>query len=407
MKKNIAILGSTGSIGKQSCEIIRINQEMYNIVLLCAYSNHTILLEQIITMKPKYVVMMEYNAYSILKDKIEKISKDIKQYTVILYGIDTLIQIIRDNKLDLIINGIIGIAGLKPTIEALKMGHKIAMANKESIICGMPILNKILEKQNKLEYIIPLDSEHFSLLRIFDSNASHFAITASGGPFFNNNGGKKPKEIKEFSIENAINHPNWKMGKKISVDSSNLMNKIFEVFEASCLFDIPTKNIQIIIHPQSIVHAISYYRDGSQKIFAFPPDMKIPIASALENLFELDNQVDVKHKNSIIRYREEKPKCNLTSANLEFFTPSIQEFPSIQFLESNQYITINAANETLVQAFLDGNIKFHDIVDIVSYITSIFSYNTNNIRDEGDVFEVDNHVRGLTKDYISKRIIVI
>lgn len=389
MKKNIAILGSTGSIGKQACQIISMNKDKYHVVMLSAYSNTDTLLQQILTFQPQYAVIVEYKAYLILNSQI--LHNNIKTNTKILYGIDSIIKIISDNYFDLIINGIIGIVGLKPTVIALKMGYKIAMANKESIICGMTVLNKILKGKNKLDYIIPLDSEHFSLLKIFDSNASHFAITASGGPFFNNGGTKSH----DFSIENAINHPNWKMGAKISVDSANLMNKVLEVFEANCLFNISIKNIEIIIHPQSIVHAISYYADGSQKIFVFPPDMKIPIASALQSLFNRENKED-----NIHLYTQ---KYNLIGKNLEFFEPSIKEFPSLNLLSNNQYISINASNEVLVQAFLNRKIKFQSIVDNIFNILSKFSYNIDDIRDENDILDIDSHVRNLTNSYLDNQ----
>ena len=265
MKKKIAILGSTGSIGKQTLEIIKKDKKNFNVMLLTADKNHHLLSKQIKKFKVKNVVITNKKSYLILKKKFKKIN--------IFNKLDKIDKIIT-SKLDYTMSSISGFDGLKPTIQIIKKTKTIAIANKESIICGWNLIKKQLNKY-KTKFI-PVDSEHFSIWSVIKNvnpnQIDQVIITASGGPFFYFNDNKIKKTPKL-----ATNHPNWNMGKKISTDSATLMNKVFEVIEAKKIFNIDLDKFYIFIHPKSYVHAIVKFKNGLIKIVAHETDMKIPI----------------------------------------------------------------------------------------------------------------------------------
>ena len=284
MKKKVAILGSTGSIGKNTLEIINLNRKNFTILLLSANSNYVTIKHQIKKYKPKYYVVNSYKVYQkILKDKNLKKTKVINNFN----------QIPKNIKFHITISAIVGIAGLEPTIQFAKKSKKILMANKESIICGWHIINSISEKYKT--QIIPIDSEHFSINQLTknynDNDIKKILITASGGPFL-----RKPlKNFKNIKPKDASKHPNWKMGKKISIDSSNLMNKVLELIEAFRLFKFNPKKYEIVIHPQSLVHAIVIFKNGQSKLLYHETNMKIPIANAIyDNKINIDNFINTK-----------------------------------------------------------------------------------------------------------------
>ena len=266
--KKIIILGSTGSIGKQTLEIIKKDKKNFKIILLSTDKNINLLLKQIKIFNVKNVVVSDKKKYEILKKKLKKIN--------ILPNFNSVDKKIK-GKADYVMSAISGLEGLHPTLKIIKKTKRIAIANKESIICGWELIQKELKKY-KTEFI-PVDSEHFSIWSVIKnynkSDIEKIILTASGGPFLN----KKIK--KNIKIKDAVNHPNWQMGKKISVDSATLMNKIFEVIEAKKIFDIELKKFDILIHPKSYIHAIVKLKNGLIKIIAHDTDMQIPICNSI------------------------------------------------------------------------------------------------------------------------------
>ena len=339
--KKIAILGSTGSIGKQTIDIIRKDKKRFKILLLTANKNHTLLSKQIREFKVKNVIITDKNSYLILKKKFKKIniSNDIGK-------IDKFVP----SRLDYVMSSISGFNGLKPTIRVIKKTKIIAIANKESIICGWNLINKELKKYNTK--FIPVDSEHFSIWSVIKNVKKHdinkIIITASGGPFFN----LKNKSIKK-TPKLATNHPNWKMGKKISTDSATLMNKVFEVIEAKKIFNINLKRFKILIHPKSYVHAIIKFNNGLISLVAHETDMKIPI---FNSIYHDDNK----------KYKSKKIDIKILN-NLNFSKVDAKKYPLINILKKvpnkdtlfeTLLVTIN---DELVNQFLKNKIRFEDI----------------------------------------------
>ncbi len=342
MKKKIVILGSTGSIGTTSLKIIEKKRKLFSIEILSANKNYKKIHKQIIRFKPKYFVVTNNNIFLKLKKKFKnKKTKVLNNYKDIPFS---------KKKIDITISSIPGIAGLEPTINFTKRSKKILIANKESIICGWQIISK-LGKKYKTK-IIPIDSEHFSIMKLLENHKENeiekIYITASGGPFLN-----LPKsKFKNIKPSDAIKHPKWSMGKKISVDSSTLMNKILELIEADKIFPFGLKKYEIIIHPQSLVHAIVKLKNGITKLLYHEPDMTIPISNAIfDSKINIDSYVETKNK----------------IKNLEFFDVDKKRFPSIKLIPKlNNYVStpiiINAANEILVDQFLKKKISFTSIL---------------------------------------------
>jgi len=351
MKKRIAILGSTGSIGKSTLNIINENKFLFDIVLLTANNNYVKLAQQAKAFNAKNVLIKNIK----LHKKLKKILKNEK--TKVYSGNIPLSNIIK-KKLDYTMSSIVGLAGLQPTIDAIKISKKIAIANKETIICGWQILSQ-LKKKYKTE-IIPVDSEHFSIMEltknIQDDEVEEIIITASGGPFLN----KPIHKLNEVKIEEAVKHPNWSMGKKISIDSANLMNKVFEVIEATKIFNFNKKKYKIIIHPQSYVHSIIRFKNGLIKMILYNADMRIPISNTLYG-----------KKNKFTKINNINPK---TINKMNFFNVNSKKFPAVKIIDkclNLGYSTptiVNASNEVLVELFLKRKIGFLDIVKTISKI---------------------------------------
>ena len=347
--KKIIILGSTGSIGKQTLEIIKKDKNKFKILLLSTDKNINLISKQIKTFKVRNIVVTNKKKYEILKKKFKKIRifPDFKK-------IDK--QIVE--KADYVMSAISGIEGLRPTINIIKKTKRIAIANKESLICGWSLIKKELKK-HKTEFI-PVDSEHFSIWSVIKdyqkSDIEKVILTASGGPFLN----KKIK--KNVSLKDAISHPNWSMGKKISIDSATMMNKIFEIIEAKKIFDIGLSKFEILIHPKSYVHAIVKLKNGLIKIIAHDTDMKIPISNSI--YMGTNNQNFVKSK-----------KINMDILNsLNFQKVRIKKFPVIKILnkitkkESLFDTALVSINDELVNLFLENKIKFLDISSKIWYL---------------------------------------
>ena len=344
MKKKIAILGSTGSIGKILIDIIKKDKKNFEVVLLSAQGNYKEILNQAKNFKVKNLILND--SESIKKIKKDKYSKKFK-----IYNNYNHFDKIFKKKIDYVMSSISGIEGLKPTIEIIKHTKKIAIANKESIICGWDLIKKQLYK-NKTTFI-PVDSEHFSIwyaLRGIDKSLiDKIYITASGGPFLN----MSSSQLKHVKLKEAIKHPNWQMGKKISIDSATMMNKVFEIIEAKKIFDISYKKLSILIHPKSYVHAIIKFHNGLTKIIVHDTDMRVPIFNSLYS----NGKTSIKSK-----------KLDITILNnLNFKKIDLKRFSVVKIInklpeESSLYETILVSiNDKLVNLFLNNKIKFTDI----------------------------------------------
>tara|TARA_B100000686_G_scaffold63352_1_gene67990 strand:- start:5739 stop:6905 length:1167 start_codon:yes stop_codon:yes gene_type:complete len=351
MKKKIAILGSTGSIGKSTLDVIRKDKKNFDVIFLSANNNYKKLINQ----------AKEFNARNVLiknKKFYNKVKHSLKKNKTKVFSGDIPLKKIVTKKIDYAMCAIVGLAGLQPTIDVIKISKIVAIANKETIICGWEILSR-LTKIYKTK-IVPVDSEHFSIMEltknIKDEEISEIIITASGGPFL-----KTPlKKLNKVKPREAINHPNWKMGKKISIDSANLMNKVFEVIEAYKIFNFDIKKYRIMIHPQSYVHSIIRFKNGLIKMILYNTDMKIPISNILYG-----------SKKNIISSK----KINVQTLNrLSFQEVDVKKFPSVKLIKKcltygNLTPTIvNASNETLIDMFLSRKIRFLDIVRIINKI---------------------------------------
>ncbi len=378
MKRKIAILGSTGSIGESTLEIIRKDKKNFNVILLSANNNYKKLIKQ----------AKEFNAKNVIINNskfFKKVKSSLKKRTRVFSGNVSLTNII-NNKLDYTMSAVVGLAGLQPTIDALKISKTVAIANKETIICGWEILSKLVKK-HKAE-ILPVDSEHFSIMEltknVSNNEIEEIIITASGGPFLNT----PIKKLNKIKPSEAIKHPNWKMGKKISVDSANLMNKVFEVLEACKIFKFDINKYRIMIHPQSYVHSIIRFKNGIIKMILYNTDMKIPISNTL-----------YRKKNNILNIK--KIDAHILN-KLNFQEVDVSRFPSIKLIKkclifgSLAPTIVNASNEVLVNLFLNNKISFLDIVKTINRIIidkDFKKYATRKIRSIKDIQISDNWAR--------------
>jgi 1-deoxy-D-xylulose-5-phosphate reductoisomerase len=347
-KKGIAILGSTGSIGTQALEVIEQFPEKFELVALTANRNADLLIEQALKYKPNTVVIVDESHYQKVKDTLWE--HDIKVYA----GVDSLNQVVEMTEIETVLTATVGYSGLLPTINAINAGKNIALANKETLVVAGEIITKLA--QEKGVNIYPVDSEHSAIFQClagnFDNKIEKLILTASGGPFR----GKSLEELQSVTREQALKHPNWDMGAKITIDSASLMNKGLEVIEAKWLFGIPANKIEVVVHPQSIVHSAVQFEDSSILAQMGIPSMKVPIQYALTY--------------------PERPKSNFERfsffdyPNLTFEKPDMETFKNLKLAfevieqGGNAACVLNAANEITNQAFLDGKISFLEIGDI-------------------------------------------
>ena len=355
MKKKIIVLGSTGSIGKIFLNIIKRDMINNEILLLTANKNINELLKQVKIFKVKNIIIIDKKNYSLIKKKLK--TKKINVFN----NFDSLDKILKNIKADYTLNAISGLDGLRPTVNIIKFTKKIAIANKESIICGWSLIKDKLKKYNTK--FIPIDSEHFSIWSltqdIKENNIEKVFITASGGPFNN----LPLNKFNKISIKQALKHPNWKMGKKITIDSATLMNKVFEIIEAKKIFDYKYKQLEILIHPKSYVHAIVKFKNGLIKILIHDTNMKIPIFNSFYSDFEKKiktNNLDIKILN-----------------NLDFQNIDQIKFPVLKILkklpDNNSLFEtiIVSANDKLVDLFLNKKISFNDISKLLLKIIEL------------------------------------
>tara|TARA_B100000686_G_scaffold322230_1_gene375752 strand:+ start:1290 stop:2480 length:1191 start_codon:yes stop_codon:yes gene_type:complete len=390
MKKKVAILGSTGSIGRTSLNILKKDLKKFEITLLSANSNYSLIKKQIKEYKPKYFVINDFTVF-------RKIKKNQKRSKVKIYNKFSNFNL-KNLKFDITISAIVGIAGLEPTIKFTNISKKVLLANKESVICGWHILKKICKKNNNL--IIPIDSEHFSINELTknykDEDIERIYITGSGGPFLR----KAIKKFKNIKARDAINHPNWQMGKKISVDSSTMMNKLLEVIEAFKLFPFDKKKYEIVIHPQSLIHAIVFFKNGQTKFLYHDPDMKIPIANAI-----YENKIDIK---SLL-----KKKSNFLKniGHMKFEPVDKKRFPIVTLLSRKIYnnsgaIILNASNEVLVNEFLKKQIGFNSIYPCLKRVLGDKDFKKYAIRKSPnieEIYKIDRWARQKTLSIIKNK----
>ena len=383
MKKRIAILGSTGSIGTQTLEVINQHPENFELEIITAHSNANLLVEQAIKFKPNAVVIANDKFYN-------KVCNDLNTYDIKVFsGNESISQIIEMDSIDLVLIALVGYAGLKPTLKAIEKGKQIALANKESLVVAGKLITESAKKNGV--NIIPVDSEHSAIFQCLAGESFNpiekIYLTASGGPFR----GKENKFLKNVKKEQALKHPNWKMGNKITIDSASLMNKGLEVIEAHWLFDLKPEQIQVIIHPQSIIHSIVQFCDGSMKAQMGLPDMKLPIQYALS--FPLRIKSDFP-RFSFFNY----PELTFEAPDLKIFRNLALAFEAVK-IGGNMPCILNAANEVVVEAFLNDKIEFLKMPDVIEKCMQTINF----IKDPSyeDYVFTDNETRIKTLSYIS------
>lgn len=349
MKKRIALLGSTGSIGCQTIEVLETNPDLFEIEVLTAFNNAELLIKQAIKHVPNVVVIGNEEKFNYVKEAL-------KLFPVKVYsGLDAITQVMEMDTIDIVLTAMVGFSGLLPTIRAIENGKTIALANKETMVVAGELIRKLALEKNST--IIPVDSEHSAIFQCLageDNNkVEKLILTASGGPFRQ----KSNEFIRNATIEQALNHPNWCMGQKITIDSASMMNKGLEVIEARWLFDVPPEKIEVVIHPQSIIHSIVQFEDGSMKAQMGIPDMRLPIQYALS----------FPH-----RLKSDFPRLNILNyPNLTFEPPDTKKFRNLAIAYEalrkggNWPCIMNAANEIAVNAFLCGRIGFLEMSDII------------------------------------------
>ncbi len=343
--KNIAILGSTGSIGTQCLDIISDFPDKFAVKALSCQSNIKLLREQAEKFKPEHIAVFSDEAYQTLKR--EGLSYPVQ----IHYGMEGLLYISKLERVDIVLTSVVGNIGLLPTIEAINAGKDVALANKETLVTAGSIIMPLAREKNV--QILPVDSEHSALFQALQGNKvsdiRRIILTASGGPFR----GKSKDELKEVSAAQALKHPNWSMGRKISIDSATLMNKGLEVIEAKWLFDVEVDQIDVVVHPESIIHSMIEYKDSSIMAQMGLPDMKLPIIYALNYPNRLETKLE---SLDFMRMNQ-----------LNFEVPDQETFPCLRLAYDalraggTMPTVLNAANEVLVNQFLDGDITFYDI----------------------------------------------
>lgn len=384
MPERIALLGSTGSIGTQTLDIISKYPDKFEVEVLIAGNNIDLLIQQAHKFQPDAVVIANTDHYQQLKESLK--STNIKVYA----GNDAIDQVVTSSSVDVVIASIVGYSGVRPTISAIKAGKKIALANKETLVVAGEIIGKLVRETGSV--IIPVDSEHSAIFQCLAGEAGNpiekITLTASGGPFLN----YTSEMLKKVMPCDALKHPNWNMGCKVTIDSASLMNKGLEVIEAKWLFDLTPDQISVLVHPQSIIHSLVHFSDGSVKAQLGVPDMRVPILYALSYPDRFVSDLP----------RLELDKCKA----LTFSDPDIKNFRNLSLAfeairkGGNMPCVLNAANEIAVAAFLDGKIGFTQMPDIVEFTmeNSIFSSSP----DLGFLDDTDANARETALSYINK-----
>jgi 1-deoxy-D-xylulose-5-phosphate reductoisomerase len=381
-QKRIAIFGSTGSIGKQTLEVIAANPDLFVAEILTAHANESLLIEQALLFEPNIVVIGEISKYAVVKKALE--GKPIKVFA----GEEALEQVAAMDCYDFMMAGIVGFAGLKPTLTAVENGKAVGLANKETLVVAGDIVMRTAREKGAA--IIPVDSEHSAIFQCLVGEGSNpiekIILTASGGPFL----GKKPNFLVNVKRDHALQHPNWSMGAKISIDSATLMNKGLEMIEAKWLFDLRPDQIKVVVHAQSIIHSMVQFQDGSIKAQMGLPDMKLPIQYAMAFPKRL--------KNDFPRYHFDKPNT------LTFDEPDVKTFRNLKLatealrIGGNVPCVLNAANEIAVYAFLKNRIGFLDMTDLIERTLERIEFIAHPSLD--DYYETDGAARDFAASLI-------
>lgn len=382
--KSIAVLGATGSIGTQTMQVIRQQSEEFKLIAVSANTNSHKIIDIIEEFKPLYAVLMDINAFN----EVRKYCSDKRINTEILIGIEGLNTISTLPEVDMVVTSVVGMIGLTPTLKAIEAGKDIALANKETLVAAGKLV--MAEAQKHKVKILPVDSEHGAIFQCLQGNdkssVDKILITASGGPFR----GKRTEELLNVTVDNALKHPRWKMGRKISIDSATLMNKGLEVIEAHWLFDVDYDNIQVIVHPESIIHSMVEYIDGSVIAQLANADMKLPIQYALNY---------PKRQQCVIKKLD---FYDLKS--LSFERPDLDTFKPLKLAYEagntggTMSAILNAANEAAVELFLNKKIGFLDIGNILEECMNKFESKKNYVLE--DIIEIDSKV----KEYVSSKV---
>ncbi|PTN10466.1 1-deoxy-D-xylulose 5-phosphate reductoisomerase [Mangrovibacterium marinum] len=385
MKKRIAILGSTGSIGTQALEVIEQNPDHFSVEVLTANNNIDLLIQQARKFKPNAVVIANECRYHSLQEALQ--NEDIKVYA----GKDALDQIVAMDSIDMVLTAMVGYSGLLPTLNAIRAGKHIALANKETLVVAGEIVNREAI-QNKVN-IYPVDSEHSAIFQCLAgehmNEIEKIYLTASGGPFR----GFSLEQLQHVTTADALKHPNWDMGAKITIDSASMMNKGFEVIEAKWLFDLKPEQIDVVIHPQSIVHSLVQFRDGSMKAQMGLPDMKLPIQYAMNFPKRLPSDFE---RFNFMDY----PTLSFEQPDTKIFRNLALAFEALD-QAGNMPCILNAANEIVVQAFLREKIRFVGMPDIIEESMQKMTFIKNP--DLNDYIQTDKETRLLTTSIIKKR----
>jgi 1-deoxy-D-xylulose-5-phosphate reductoisomerase len=385
MKKRVAILGSTGSIGTQALDVIRKHRDLFDVEVLTAGQNAGLLIDQALQFVPSYVVIADESQYEEVRDALSLLP------VKVLAGMQALSDVVTLSSVDIVLTAMVGFAGLAPTVEALKKGKNIALANKETlVVAGSLIMQLALDHGSE---IYPVDSEHSAIFQCLagekPDTIEKLILTASGGPFR----GMNLRQLQSVTCKEALNHPKWCMGNKITIDSASLMNKGLEVIEASWLFGIKPDKIEVVIHPQSIIHSFVQFIDGSVKAQLGLPDMKLPIQYALGYPSRIISDFPRLDFSDCGNFTFEKPDHNLFR-NLSLAYEAIRT-------GGNMPCIMNAANEVVVEAFLQERIRFLDMPGIIEQTMSRVTFLSTPALD--DFYETDSEARVVAGRLIKER----
>ncbi|HSW68246.1 MAG TPA: 1-deoxy-D-xylulose-5-phosphate reductoisomerase [Bacteroidales bacterium] len=384
MKKRIAILGSTGSIGTQALEVIRAHSGLFEAEVLTAHSNAQLLIEQALEFNPNAVVIGNDNLYKSVCDAL--IPRGIKVFA----GKESLTQITSLDSIDMILNALVGFSGMEPTVAAINAGKDIALANKESLVVAGNLITSLLRTKDVL--LLPVDSEHSAIFQCLVgeqfNKPEKIYLTASGGPFR----GLQPADLERVTKEQALKHPNWSMGCKITIDSATLMNKGLEVIEAHWLFNLSAAQIEVLVHPQSIIHSMVLFADGSVKAQLGQPDMRLPIQYALSYPFRLPSRHPVTDfiKNSPLTFEKPDPIA---------FRSLVLCYQALE-TGGNMPCILNAANEIAVNAFLNDKIGFTEMSRLIEKCMQNGHFIANPTLD--DYISTDNETRRIALEYLNR-----
>ena len=381
-KRSIAILGSTGSIGTQTLQVVEEHPDKFEVYAITANTRVDELIQQARKFMPEAVVIADESKYTQLKEALADLP--IKVYG----GYESICQIVESKPIDIVVTAMVGFSGLRPTINAIKAGKAIALANKETMVVAGELINELAMKHRTP--ILPVDSEHSAIFQCLagemNNRVEKLILTASGGPFRT----FTKEQLEHVTVQQALKHPNWSMGAKITIDSASMMNKGFEVMEAKWLFGVGAEDIEVVVHPQSVIHSMVQFGDGAIKAQLGTPDMRLPIMYALTYPTRLSSSFERIDWNTLKELTFEKP-------NLELF-PNLQHAYTAIAQGGNIPCVVNAANEICVAAFLEERIKFTDMPKLIARAMEKATYILKPTLD--DYLETDKEIRALVESWI-------